>query len=166
MARLERRGYPGVMDGLARWIAGVGSLALTSAGCIGEHSCTDIGCQSGVTASVKPSSGAWQKGEYTFQLLLDAEQETCSFRVPEDLPQAGSTSVIDCSRGTKTQLLLAVSGPFRLTLTSQPKTWQVELSRDGAPILRDSRTLMYEKSQPNEGCGPICHNASVDLTVQ
>jgi hypothetical protein len=137
-------------------------MALGSAGCIVEHSCTDIGCQSGVTANLTPSSGAWQKGEYTLQLMLDDEQESCSFRIPEDLP---STSIIDCARGSQTQLSLALSGPLRLRVTSQPKTWQLALLRDGAPILTDMRTLVYKKSQPNEGCAPICHNASVDLTI-
>jgi hypothetical protein len=150
------------MIGMPRWVLGVASFALGNVACELEHSCTDIGCESGVSVSVTSESGAWRAGEYQLQLTLDDETAACDFALPDDQPVAGSAASIECGHGVRLELRMLSGGEvgeLYLGVRAQPKTLKVELSRDGAMVLDESQTLTYQRQQPNAGCEPICHRA-------
>ena len=134
------------------------ALACGGVACDWSHSCTDIGCGSGLNLSVRRAAGTWANGDY----VLRAGIERCSFSVPRDLPAVGSIARPNCGG---TSVLLGNSG-LELSLNTAPKTLAVDLTLDGALILSESSTPSYVESQPNgPDCGPICRQANVDLMV-
>ena len=144
------------------WVWGGGLLlALGVVGCDIGQSCTDIGCESGVTVDLSPKTESWQAGQYELRLDLDDKHTTCSFEAPEDL----------VSQVCKGDFLINLTGRIdHIELRARtdswtPKTVHVELSRDGASVLDESQTLKYAENQPNEGCAPICHRAAAAFVV-
>lgn len=134
------------------------ALACSSVACDLSQSCTDIGCASGLTLSVRRAAGTWADGDY----VLRAGIERCSFSIPRDLPAVGSIARPSCGGAS---VLLGNSG-LELSLTTTPKTFAVELTLDGAPILSENSTPSYVESQPNgPDCGPVCRQGSIDLMV-
>ena len=160
--------YPHPMVGSSRWVVVVAFLALSNAACEVGHSCTDIGCESGVSVSVAPKSGAWRDGHYLLALSLDDKSVTCSFTVPDDLPAKGSLSLssLDCGHAPHVQLTSAAADGAMLRLAlPDPNTLKIDLSRDDSAILSESPRLHYAENQPNPGCAPTCRNATVDFTA-
>ena len=135
------------------------ALVVTGVACDGSRSCTDVGCESGLTLNVRLASGSWADGDY----VLDAGAERCSFRIPRDLPIVGATTTPICRGGTR--VLLGTSG-LQLALASTPKTFAIALSRDGSSILSEDATPNYDESTPNgPDCGPVCRQGHVALVV-
>jgi hypothetical protein len=129
-----------------------------------EHTCTDIGCESGVFVQVTPKSGRWQSGRYLLRVTLDDKQVTCDFAIASDAASADSPIPVNCGKSVRG----ALSGPadaLELSSNSQPKTLRIDLSRDDASVLSEQRTLAYTETQPNAGCVPICRNATVSFTI-
>jgi hypothetical protein len=154
------------MVGSSWWTVGVTFLALSNAACGIGHSCTDSGCQSGISVSVVPKSGVWQDGHYLLALALDDKTATCSFAVPDDLPAQGSPSSLDCGRAVHVELSSGPEDGVALHLAlPDPDTLKINLSRDDSVILNESPMLHYRENQPNPGCVPICRNATVDFTT-
>ena len=142
------------------------SLALSNAACELGHSCTDIGCQSGVSVSVITKSGEWQDGHYRVALSLDDRTVACTFTLPDRLPAPGSRSSLDCGDSVHGELSSGAEGSVTLHLAlPDPNTLQIDLSRDGSRVLSESPLLSYRENQPNPGCVPICRNATVHLTI-
>lgn len=159
------------MARLGHWVVGVAALLLNGTACDLGHSCTEIGCASGVSVTLAQGSGAWSEGEYALEVMLDDEKAPCAFAVPGDVPAPGSSTDLDCGTGIMAQLVSRSSAAndfeVQLDAYSTPKTLTVELSHDGAEILSTSPPLHYTESQPNgPDCEPVCRNAQVELTVE
>ena len=134
------------------------ALALGGVACDYGHSCTDIGCESGLTLSVQLASGDWVDGDY----VLGAGTASCSFSIPRDLPTGSSETGLDCNGGS------GWLGPsdLQVLLTTTPKVLAIELERDGAAILEEESTPSYTEYKPNgPDCGPSCRGGSVELVV-
>jgi hypothetical protein len=143
------------MNRWRRWVGGVALIALAGAGC--EHSCTDIGCGSGVSATLTRESGSWEEGEYTLDLAIDGRDEQCVLQLPDDAGRSAS-----CGGGVRVELATTT---MRVLVADAPKALSITLSRDGGELLSDSPTLTYGESEPNgPDCG-VCRSAHVDLTV-
>jgi hypothetical protein len=146
------------MVGYKRRLIVAAGLVFSSVACDWSHSCTDIGCASGLTVNVRPASGTWADGDYE----LSAGAEQCTFSIPRDVPSVGS-GTLDCYRRTSGGV-----GPSGLQLTFEgtPETLAVVLTRDGTAILDETSTPSYAESQPNgPDCGPHCRQGSLDLVV-
>jgi len=166
----------------------IGALGvLNGAACnLVGHDCTDIGCAGGVFVNLSPAGGVWQDGEYSLEIALDEREETCAFRIPDDLPASGSVSSLSCGQRISAQLVqrstceetrdrnsisqscTPIPNQYELSLSAytEPTTISLELARDGIVILNDSRTLAYQQSQPNgPGCGPVCRQAQLELSL-
>lgn len=146
------------MVGYKRRLVLAAGLVFSSVACDLSHSCTDIGCASGLTLSLRLASGSWADGDYE----LSAGAEHCTFSIPRDVPAVGS-GTLDCYRRTSGEV-----GPSGLQLRFEgtPETLAVALTRDGAPLFDESSTPSYAESQPNgPDCGPHCRQGSVDLVV-
>lgn len=142
-------------------------LAAAAIGCGGDtggQACTEIGCTDGLGIGFSFT----EPGAYAFQIVADGATITCSATLP--LPpceQAGAT----CS---SPQAVLSASGCALpesqhslegLMLDGQhPASVEVVVERDGAELVRRTFTPQYQRVAPNgEACGPICHQASVQL---
>jgi hypothetical protein len=137
----------------------VAALVCNGAACDFSQTCTDVGCETGLTLSVRRASGTWADGDY----VLAAGTERCNFSIPRDLPAVGSITRPGCDGGTQAQL--GNSG-LELSLSTTPKTLAVSLTRDRSVILSETSTPRYQESQPNgPDCGPVCRQADVDLAV-
>jgi hypothetical protein len=137
-----------------RWVILAMALGFGGVACDFGHSCTDIGCESGLSLDVRLASGSWADGDY----VLSAGTTNCSFSIPRDV----GSSRLDCNgaRGS-----LGPSG-FQVFLTSTPKMLAIELERDGAAILEEESTPSYTDNMPNgPDCGPACRQGSVDFVV-
>lgn len=150
-----------------RWrlgVVGIAAFALNGTACgidIG-HSCTDIGCGSGVSARLTPQSGSWQEGQYTLDLTIDERKQECTWRIPNDPP----TNYVSCGGGVSVEIPSdADDSVLRVRVGSTPKALGLSLSRDGIVILAESPALTYEESHPNgPDCG-VCRSTRVDFTV-
>jgi hypothetical protein len=137
-------------------VAAVASLAC-------EAYCTDIGCESGVAATLSVDSGTWRGGLYTLAITLDDRHAECSFRLPDDAP-TGAAGVPNCSDGTR--LELSTSGDARLRIASEPKQLTLEMARDGNNVLVATPELNYEDRYPNGRDCERCRLAVLQLTVK
>jgi hypothetical protein len=150
---------------MERWrlgVVGIVAFALNGTACGIGHSCTDIGCGSGVLATLTPQSGTWQEGQYTLDLTIDGRKQECTWRIPSDSP----TGYASCGAGVRVELTSNVDDfALRVLVGSTPKALGLSLSRDGTVILAESPTLTYQESHPNgPDCG-VCRSTTVDLTV-
>ncbi|HEX2880085.1 MAG TPA: hypothetical protein VHO25_11200 [Polyangiaceae bacterium] len=163
------------------------STSFNSAGCEFGTSCTELGCSDNVSVRVTPRDQAWQEGEYQLALTLDDLTGTCNFTLPDDLPPRGSSSSIPCldeveigiqqlaecttgdEGGNISQSCQPIPDRHELTISAYAKPTQLSLtlSRDGAQLINESRTLSYITSRPNgPDCEPECDQAQVDLTFE
>lgn len=164
-ARFAAGGSCATLMQMNRWrlgIVGIAALALNGTACDIAHSCTDIGCGSGVWATLTPQSGTWQEGQYTLVLTMDGRKQECTLRIPND----STTGYESCGGGVRMEFTSNVDDfVLRVLVDSTPMALDLSLSRDGTVILAESPTLTYQESHPNgPDCG-VCRSASVDLTV-
>jgi hypothetical protein len=134
------------------------AAGLTSLGCDDPwHSCTDIGCTSGVSIAVAPKGSSFVDGDYELELTLDERKVTCNFGVSDD-----ARALVACGNGVR----LSVSREeISISIEGAPQAVTTRLSLEGAPLVNDRRMPEYKRIQPNEGCEPICDNATVELSA-
>jgi hypothetical protein len=148
-----------------RWwlgVVGIAAFVLNGTACGIGHSCTDIGCGSGVSVTLTPQSGTWQEGQYTLDLTMDGRKQECTLRIPNDSP----TGHVSCGGGVRMEFTSNVDDfVLRVLVDSAPKSLGLSLSRDGTVILAESPTLTYQESHPNGADCGVCRSTSVDVTV-
>ena len=112
-----------------------------------------------------------QPGTYSFNLVADGEATTCGATLP--LPpcdqQAGGCSRQNVTLGLSGCALPSAEHSLEgITLTGvHPTSMEVFVSRDGEEIAHQTFTPTYATVAPNgEECGPVCSQATVDLTMQ
>jgi hypothetical protein len=167
------------MRWLASWAA-LGAYALVNAAACSSQQCTEIGCSSGVELRVAPEGNVWQRGSYSVQVSLDGDTSTCDFSIPEDLPERGSVTSLEC--GMLQQLAACtevrqgdgvshscepIPDQYELTLDAfaEPANLSLTLRRDGNVLLSHEETLSYRDTFPNgPECGSRCRRASLDLS--
>lgn len=163
------------------------ALASSVAGCeVFTHSCTEVGCSDGVMLEVRTGQGGLADGSYVFDLEAGAQNHTCSFVVPDDLPERGSLQQIECTprldvflgpasvcteqrRGDAvSESCMLVPGQFVLQANVQgtPPELELRLSRDGTLLAEQTLTAVYETTRPNgPDCEPECRIATVEVTL-
>jgi len=173
---------------MVRAFLGVLCLGIAlSAGCSGNeaHVCTDVGCTDGATFTLRPPLSHWDNGAYQVEVTFDGVEHACPFSVPDDLPSGGTWRVLACTPGlsvfiapevnceehrdgdTASETCTPVPEKYFVqgSMNGTPATYQVVMLRDGAKVVDHTETPSYKTAQPNgPECGPICHQASVDLT--
>lgn len=163
----------------------VGGAALIATAC--SNVCTETGCQPGFSAKVHRSDGSFPSGTHKIDVVADGVSRTCSFTFPLPTVAGGGTSQPSCpsgmtvwvlpathcaetnSGGTVAEMCTDIPGQFVewITLTGTPVEVQAQQSVDGAPILDTAADPTYEEVTPNGAdCGPTCHQALVDWTLQ
>jgi len=167
-----------VFAGLLMW----GGLA----GCWGFGDCHEVGCADGVTVNLRPSQGVLPSGSYAFDLAAGARTHACSFVVPDDLPELGTLTDVDCAPPLAVQIgpeamcseqrrgnsideaCRPVPEHFVLQahVEGTPPTLELRLTRDEAVLLEQVLTPSYETTRPNgPDCGPVCQEATLDVTL-
>jgi len=162
-------------------------LAFAGNACLGQ-TCTLVGCSDGAYIDVG-REGAWREGSYTLEFSIDGEPHSCDFVVPDALPSRGQATLLDCGEGSEVELWQSltctsvvshdgnsgsgsctpIADEYQLSLELQgnPKTVSISLSRDGQPLLSDSRDPKYEPSYPNgPDCGEGCRQGGYDLIFE
>jgi hypothetical protein len=147
--------------------------------------CTEAGCVGGLGVALAAPNG-WQSGAYELEFEADdVTTHRCSFGVTARETTTELTQPLSCTPGVQASgvhvlgcpMLLATAGAaatdpacpavgMGVRLSSVPRSVRVLLSRDGAPVLAESVTPEYQRLQPNgEDCPPVCHSASVKLSL-
>jgi hypothetical protein len=147
-------------------LVAMGAIALGAAviadGC--SRACTLIGCQDQFSATVLKADGTFPSGTHQVDVVADGVSLTCTFTFPLPTPQGGGTVPPSCSPGMTVYVEQAVE---TITLSGTPSQVDAQQHVDGTLILEASGAPMYQVSAPNGSeCGPICHQASVDWTLQ
>jgi hypothetical protein len=158
------------------------------AGCVTSHECTEIGCMSQVSITLRTPTGAWSAGLYELMVRTDTQVEgSCAFRLPEQLPDVpGNVTSIPCGLGIGVEITPEVDcqmgcngdscwqgctpipGKFLVTVSmgSTPARVDLTLSRDGTAILVETAEPVYKDVYPNgPECGSACHQASLEYTL-
>jgi hypothetical protein len=135
----------------------------------GKAECTAIGCQSGYSVEVSPSSG-WAAGDYRIELDIDDRAVACEGSIPL---KACNVPSFSCDAAG---VSLGESG------CALPATEQglASIRFDGFPLALSMRVLrmpegelanaeltpVYTLGQPNgPGCDPVCCSASDAITL-
>ena len=165
-------------------VVALGAILIANA-CSGV--CTSVGCQEGFSAKVHRADGSFPIGTHQIDVFADGVSLTCTFTFPLPTVAGGGTSQPSCPSGMTVWVLPAtdctetnsgstgaetctdIPGQFVewITLTGTPAEVQAQQSVDGAPILEVTVAPTYQEVAPNGAeCGPICHQALVDWTLQ
>jgi hypothetical protein len=140
----------------------------------------------GATLTFRTDDNEWPAGSYTLTLDYGAEHASCTFSVPDDLPENGSVGVVTCTQPWMASLNYEVmcvehrNGDsvgqsctpipdqyyLSVTLSGTPDSVTVLLERDDEPLLEETHALSYAESRPNgPECDPLCRQASVEIRV-
>ncbi|WP_437567769.1 hypothetical protein [Sorangium sp. So ce542] len=135
-----------------------------------DQGCTQIGCVDGFTVRLA-SEAPWPAGAYRFVISADGETTTCEGKLP--LPGCAAGRALTCSGPS---LLIGESGCAlppsahgfsEIQMRSAPRQVTVEVSRDGASLVKADFSPSYVESRPNgPGCEPVCRSASATLNVK
>jgi hypothetical protein len=123
---------------------------------------------------VAAPSVAWKAGSYALEVTHDDQTETCEFTLPDAVPTAALTTLIDC--GAVAAELYALSDcttcsldsefELDLHLRSLPKKLSINLTRDGESVMEDERSVAYDDVYPRgQQCGGGCTQAHYQLVV-
>jgi hypothetical protein len=165
---------------LQSW-AVVGAWAAVNGLACEHQNCTLANCSDGMSVSVVSQTGEWPSGDYTLDLSLDGLSGSCVFSMPADAPQPGSVARFDCgdeievslgylfecADGAIPPVCEPIPDQYELTFYQgwTPRTLQLSLSRDATVLVSEDRELSYVEETPNgRECGPVCRNASVELS--
>jgi hypothetical protein len=164
----------------------VASVAWWLGSCLEGHSCTEIGCSDAATFSFRTPTGAWQDGEYTLAIRADGTDYDCSFAVPDDLPEMGQPTPLDCMPelaayvmpevtcmeirhdDAVSQSCTVIPGQYYVeaSILGTPETVSVSLERDAEVVVEENVVLDYQESRPNgPDCEPLCRQATAAFTV-
>jgi hypothetical protein len=163
-----------------RWVVVVAGALVNGVACNVAHSCTDVGCVSGVHVRVAPEGNVWPAGNYAVALSLDGETSACSFSIPEDLPARGAVATLSC--GYLSQLAACreireggavihecepLDGQYELNIAAagEHSSLALTLAHDGSVVLDHTEDPVYTVTSPNgPECSPHCRNANVEVT--
>ena len=170
---------------LSLLVIGVVALGSILIACSGV--CTAVGCQDGFSAKVHRTDGSFPSGTHQIDVVADGVSLSCTFTFPLPTVAGGGTSEPSCPPGMTVSVLPAtdctetnsgstsaetctdIPGQFVewITLTGTPAEVQAQQFVDGALILDETVAPTYQEVAPNDAeCGPICHQALVDWTLQ
>jgi hypothetical protein len=134
----------------------------------GSGACTEIGCLSGYSLTVSPSSG-WAAGDYRFELTVDGRAVICEGSLP--LKDCGTRSFscdADVVRLGESGCALpsGQQGIATVTFSGFPLAIALKVLKDGSELMSTELAPSYKAGQPNgPGCDPICCGASAELTI-
>jgi hypothetical protein len=145
-------------------------LGVLPQGCVplgSDVACTQMGCDDGASIAFSLT----EPGAYSFELVADGTPVTCSATLP--LPPCGQAPAATCSLPS---VMLEASGcalsPAEHALVGisfmgeHPTAIEVAVVRDGTELGRQTFAPSYGRLAPNgEECGPICHHATMQLTL-
>ena len=167
-------------------VIGIGVLAAASGGCERTKECTLIGCRDQFVASVSRADGSFPSGAHRIEILADGASLTCSFTYPLATAPGGAAIPPSCPIGltvniAQQQVCMQTTENGGVAFTCQPIPGQfletIELAGTPAQVhvwqyvddvaLLDAATApVYQDYFPNgPACGPPCHQASVDWTL-
>jgi hypothetical protein len=155
-------------------------------GCF-TKSCTDMGCISALSVTLRTSDGSWPEGAYDVALSVDGVETVCSFRLPEKLPSsAGASTGLNCGTDVRFEIrpesqcemgcdvntcwqgCRPIPGKFVQAISVNGTPSQIELSvvRDGQEILAKHVDPNYQETFPNgPECGPACRHATLEFAI-
>jgi hypothetical protein len=165
------------------------AVAVALGGCVASHECTEIGCMSQVSITMRTPTGAWADGLYELTVGTDTQLAgRCTFLLPEQLPMPpGNVLGIACGTGMSFDLAPEVDchmgcngdacwqgctpipGQFvaHLTVNGTPGRVDLNFTRDTAPILVEMARPTYKDAYPNgPECGPVCRQASMEYMLE
>jgi hypothetical protein len=128
--------------------------------------CTEMGCIDGLTVSFDPPLTG--KGTYTFDVTVEGTAYSCDATIPLE----GASTV--CDTGGVVSIFLSGTelDPSEQSLPGlhvegTPKSVQIQVQRDGAPVADADLSPKYQVVQPNgPDCEPTCHSAAVDVATK
>ncbi|MBW2528870.1 MAG: hypothetical protein JRI23_32140 [Deltaproteobacteria bacterium] len=126
----------------------------------GGEACTLLGCSDSLNLMIEPPE-IFAAGAYTLALSnADGLDESCDFDLSSEC--SGAACMQECSLGQvfATELLISLSG--------NPASVTIVVTRDGTEIFSDTVTPEYEARYPNgEDCdrNPQCYQATVVVSL-
>ena len=186
LVREAHRGDGARSTSFARVFGLVSILASTA--CSATHECTEIGCSSQLSITLRTPTGAWPDGLYQLRVSTDTQREgLCTFLLPDALPSSpGSVQSLDCGSTIRLELspelectmgcdgnacwqkCTPIAGKFvaRVSIDGTPARVDLNLMRDQVPILAEMATPSYQDVYPNgPDCGPVCRQATLEYML-
>lgn len=119
-----------------------------------DSCCTQAECFDEVVIELTASTGvALPPGEYTIDIGVDGETQTCS-------------ASVTASDATTTCDGYAQPRSIELRLLGAPEFVELRVERDGDLLVDSDLEPAYERNAPNgELCGPICDRAVVGIEL-
>jgi len=131
-----------------------------------DRVCTLMGCSSGFSLHLSPSSIRFQPGR--FDVSVEVENDTtrsCFFVVSNDPERCASGQCV-VEENCNALYFVGYSDPDRVMIAYPvlPGMLTIQVQHDGSDIGELSVEPEYRMSQPNgPGCPPICRRASASL---
>jgi hypothetical protein len=149
-----------------------------------EKACTAIGCEDGVSITVRPREGTFPPGKHSV-LIATAEGgpiKTCTFTAPADVQVAGGFVAAECTGGVMlsvsprttcttmrtgdsvSQACTPIPGQFeeRIFIRGTPARVRV-IQKTEETFLDRELTPSYANARPNgPECEPVCRQASTE----
>jgi hypothetical protein len=149
-----------------------------------RHSCTDVGCRSGVTVTVRPVAGTFPPGSHEVDIIAGSDPVVrCTFELSDNRsPNVGVTGVctgnaVSVSVSPRSACTETVTDNARsLSCVPIPGQYEEVLTIDGTPssvriLQRTSASTIidrelaptYKDTRPNgPDCDPLCHQATAE----
>lgn len=157
------------------FVTGVGLTLASTEAC--TKTCTEVGCNSGVTINAYPPQGASLQGA-TFGICLNGKCSSGSAAAEGGAPVDPSRVEMNGEVGLQIASISGGAVAFQYTEDASNAASKIHLSgdtyrvsivgADKSTIVDATRTVTYPNtSQPNgPDCDPTCHNATVDVAAQ
>ena len=124
---------------------------------IEQKICTEVGCLDILTLEFDPPISSL--GSYVFQFSHSNGSRTCTYHLPTDDKDFCGNDIFIVKKDTnhhesKTNVIQPI---FGMEISMAPKTFTLNIIRDGKNILTQTHSPIYSEYSPNgEGCPPTC----------
>lgn len=130
--------------------------------------CTEIGCSDGLTVVVRSTTDRFLPGHYDVSVApMGAPARSCQFVISNDLGRCASGHCV-LEENCNAIYLVGYNDPDRVSITYPviEAPFDLQVQRDGTLLVQVNVEPVYDAIQPNgSGCPPICHAASVGVSV-
>ena len=133
---------------------------------IEQKICTEVGCLDILTLEFDPPISSL--GNYVFQFSYSNGSRTCTYHLPTDDNDSCGNDIFIVKKDTnhqepKTNFIQPISG---MEISMAPKTFTLNITRDGKKILTQTHSPIYSEYSPNGAdCPPTCKSGQQRIQI-
>ena len=133
---------------------------------IKQKICTEVGCEDVLSLDFDPPISSL--GNYVFQFSYPNGSRICEYHLPTDDKDFCGNDIYILRKDTnshkpKTNVIQPISG---MTISMAPKTFTLNIIRDGKKILTQTHSPTYSEYKPNgTDCPPTCKSGQQQIQM-